>query len=82
MEAQRRADADRRPFDRGDERLVEGRQRADELDARRIGVRRRRRERAREKVADVVAGGEDALRAADQKRADVPLAARLGEARR
>ncbi len=34
MQAQRRADPDRRPLDRRDERLVEPRQRADELAAR------------------------------------------------
>ena len=41
MEAQRRADADRLPLDRRDERLVEPRERADELAARRRCARPR-----------------------------------------
>ena len=63
VEAQRRADADRRPFDRGDERLVEGRQRADEAARPAISAfEPPRLHRRGEKVADVVAGGEDARR--------------------
>ena len=67
MKAKRRADADRRAVDRGDQRLVELGEPGDERPAGEIGEMAARPAPPAaidEEIADVVAGGEDAAAAA------------------
>ena len=77
MEAQRRPDADRRALDRRDRAAFRIRERGDEPPPGKSEARRPAAPvRDREKVADVVAGGEDAALAADDERADARVFAR------
>ena len=72
MQEQRRADADRRAVDPGDDGLGHGRQCAHE--AHDLGGEPVRAARGRQEIGDVVAGGEDAARAEDGVRGNARIA--------